>query len=321
MQEFIVEQKHNGTMIIKLIRIKFPEVKNGALFKAFRQKDIKVNGKRVREDFVVSEGDLVQVYISDEYLFGALRIKRPCGECVLNEGFDLVYEDDNIIIANKYQGIAVHPDRTQKEHTLIDLVTQYLTRKGAKDARPFLCHRLDRNTGGLIIIALNQYARDYFVKAISDGRIKKYYRCLVYGKMPENEATMNAFLLKKQHESRVLISEIKQRGWLSISTRYKVLRYYEHVDISELEIELLTGRTHQIRAHLAHVGHPVLGDGKYGKNTINKPFGLKRQQLWSYKLIFNIEKGSDFSYLNGKVFEIFPQYDIDKQMFIPNGKK
>lgn len=323
MQEFIVEQRYSGTGIIKLVRIKFPQVNNNALHRAIRQKDIKVNGKRVREDYIVYEGDKVQVYISDEYLFDKAATKQQTSdECAINAGFDVIYEDDNILIVSKHQGIAVHPDRGQKENTLIDLAARYLTIKGVENPRPFLCHRLDRNTGGLIIIALNEQARDYFAKAISHGQIKKYYRCLVYGKMPEDEDILHAYLLKKEHESRVLISEAKQKGWLGISTRYKVLAYYEHMNISELEIELLTGRTHQIRAHLAYVGHPVLGDGKYGKNSINKPLGLKRQQLWACKLIFNLEHGSSkFSYLNGKIFEIVPRYEMDKQMFISCGKK
>lgn len=243
-------------------------------------------------------------------------------------GFTVVYEDDNMLVVNKAQGIPVHPDKEQSQNTLIDQVRIYLN-KGNKQPdencplqkplqnhiqkdsfQPSLCHRLDRNTGGLVVIAKNKESYDTLLNKIEAKEIKKYYKCLVKGRMERTEARLKAYLWKDARKSMVFVSNQKSKGALEIITAYRVLEYDPSIDVSMLEVELITGRTHQIRAHLAYVGHPILGDGKYGTNTINRMFGLKMQALWAYKLSFNFKGKSSLDYLNGKVLTAEPGFDI-----------
>jgi 23S rRNA pseudouridine955/2504/2580 synthase len=217
---------------------------------------------------------------------------------------------------NKNQGIPVHPDREQSQQTLIDLVREYLQEKSEYPSnnahfQPALCHRLDRNTGGLVIIAKNQACLSIMLDKLEAREIKKYYQCLVKGRMEKPEAQLKAFLWKDSSKSRVFVSEHKTAGSLEIITKYKVVEYNPSMDVSRLEVELVTGRTHQIRAHLAFIGHPVLGDGKYGTNAINRSFGLKQQALWACRIKFAFTKsGSLLNYLNGKEFSVEPGFNI-----------
>lgn len=314
MQSVIVGLKHNNKTVVKFIRDSFPSLAQSYLFKAFKQKDVKVNGFRVKEDFIVHEGDAVEVYIVDDILFPSNN-ELPSNT---NKGFTVVYEDDNLLIVNKEQGIAVHPDAEQKSGTLIDLVREYVMQKPnisqqfRKDnSFPALCHRLDRNTGGLVMLALNQQTLDTIISKMQSMEIKKFYQCLVAGKMSKISDELRGYLFKDQRKRKVYISDTKQKGSLEIITRYKVLScnrpQNSDIYISKLEIELLTGRTHQIRAHLAFIGHPVIGDGKYGTNAINRPLGVKQQALWAYKLVFDFKSDAGIlNYLQGQSFKVIP---------------
>ncbi|HEX3030124.1 MAG TPA: RluA family pseudouridine synthase [Clostridia bacterium] len=310
MRSITIDKKYSEKRIDKAIRGYFPDMPQSALFKAFRKKDIKVNGIRVKEDQIVLAGDKVDIFIADEIIDG-----KPLEyEQRLNKGFTVVFEDSNLLIVNKEQGIPVHPDRDQKTNTLIDLVRSYLTMKGeynpndSSSFAPSLCHRLDRNTGGLIIIAKNNQALKDIIERLENNEIKKFYQCLVTGKMDKDSELLKAYLIKDENKSRVFISDQKTRESLDILTRYKVLDYKN--DISRLEVELLTGRTHQIRAHLAYTGHPIIGDGKYGTNAVNRSLGAKYQALWSYKLEFAFRSQGFLSYLKGRRFEVEPGFKI-----------
>lgn len=246
-------------------------------------------------------------------------------------GFTIIYEDNNILIVNKAQGIPVHPDKDQSNNTLIDQVRLYLSQRNMnedcpsydedcpphgencphKDSfQPSLCHRLDRNTGGLVIIAKNQESYDILLKKIEAREIRKYYKCLVMGRMERSKAQLKAYLWKDARKSMVYVSNQKSKGAQEIITAYKVLEYDPATDVSMLEVELITGRTHQIRAHLAFIGHPILGDGKYGTNAINRMFGLKKQALWAFKLSFDFKDKTSLDYLNGKVITVEPDFDL-----------
>ncbi len=292
MRNVIALNRHNGKKIDRVIREFFPNVSSGMLYKALRKKDVKVNGNRVKEDYIVSTGDSIDIYIIDELLLGREE-----------DGFSIIYDDENLIIANKAAGLPVHPDRNQKEATLIDK----LQKKFGPDVA--LCHRLDRNTSGLIIAAKNQPSLDILLQKIKDKEIEKYYQCIVLGQMEKNQEELIAYHDKNEQISRVFISDVKTLGSQKIITRYKVIDTFQ--DTSLLEVELITGKTHQIRAHLAHVGHPIIGDGKYGTNIINKQYSAKCQLLCAYKLVFNFSTTAHhLNYLNNKSFEIKAPFDI-----------
>lgn len=312
MRTIVINQEQSNRRIDKVLKEIFSSMPVSAMYKAFRKKDVKVNGIRVKEDHIVMTGDRVEVYIIDDILFAA-----PKEDAFkLNQGFTTVFEDSNLLIVNKEQGIPVHPDREQATGTLIDMVRQYLTETGEFDPKdpcsfpPSLCHRLDRNTGGLTIIAKNSDSLKFLTEKIQDKEIRKFYQCIVKGKMDRNSDELISYLVKDENKSRVFISDRKTKDSLIIITRYRVISYDSQNDISKLDVELVTGRTHQIRAHLAHIGHPIIGDGKYGTNAINKPFGAKYQALWAYKLIFDFSTPGVLSYLNGRSFEIEPIFKI-----------
>lgn len=310
MQSVKVSEKNSNVKIEKYLQAIYPELSYSALQKALRKKDIRANGTRVDKEYVVKAGDMLEIYIADELLKG-----RPdSGDKKGGKAFSIVYEDDNILIVNKKQGIPVHPDREQPQNTLIDLVREYLREKNdirsdSAHFQPSLCHRLDRNTGGLVIIAKNQASLDAMLEKIEGREVKKYYQCLVKGKMERSSAQLKAYLWKDAGKSRVFVIGSKKPGSLEITTGYKMIEYLPAKDISLLEVELVTGRTHQIRAHMAYIGHPVIGDGKYGINAVNRSFGIKQQALWAYKLKFDFKKeASMLDYLNGKEFSIKPDF-------------
>jgi len=303
MRSVTINAGQAGKKIERVLQELYPKLSTGALYKALRKKDIKVNGVRIKEGFVVKSGDFIEVYIIDDLLYG---VNKP-----MQHMFDIVYEDENMIIVNKYPGITVNSEQDTKhkdEETLIDQVQVYLNSTGAAKVKASLCHRLDRNTGGLLIIAKNPHSLEILLELIKNREITKLYKCMAAGKMPKAEATLTHYLEKDEKLSRVFINDKKSNNGVEIITKYRVLEYFPDKDISSLEIELVTGRTHQIRAHLAYIGHPIIGDGKYGTNTVNREFGITRQQLWAYKLIFNFENGRHLNYLKGKVFEVSPSF-------------
>ena len=315
MRVLYVNEKNANKRIDRYLSAVMPEVPFSLIQKTFRKKDGKVNGIRVKQDYVAAPGDRIELYIADALLDESVQRNADRQD----KGFEPVYEDENILIVNKKQGIPVHPDKDQSSGTLIDNVRKYLKEKSSPEAaispfQPMLCHRLDRNTGGLVLIAKNQESLDILREKIETREISKFYQCLVKGKPARDSANLKAFLFKDESKSRVYISSNRTPGSLEIITKYRVVSYNPGLDISKLEVELVTGRTHQIRAHLAHIGHPVIGDGKYGSNAVNRPLGAKYQALWAYKLDFDFKDAGQLNYLKGRAFEVKPEFNILERM-------
>ena len=222
----------------------------------------------------------------------------------------IAYEDDNIILCNKRPGVLVHEDDSAKDNTLIMHIKAYLYQKGEYDPcdeqsfAPALCNRIDRNTGGIVIAAKTAEALRVMNEKIKNDEIRKFYLCAVHGRMPKRADTLTGYLKKNSATNLVTISDREKDGYKNIITKYKVIT--ENSESSLVEVELVTGRTHQIRAHMAHIGHSLLGDGKYGVNRDERADGYKYQALYSYRLIFDFKDGDALAYLKGKQIALKP---------------
>ena len=287
MRKIIVDSKNEGSNLNIIIKYYYPYLNQNILFKALRQKDIKINGKRIKENVSLKSGDVVEIYIDDKYLLGESNI------------LEIIYEDENILIVNKKSGISVTTEKNSNSICLTDIIKE----KYGNDLEP--CHRLDRNTSGLIIFSKNEESRRIILEKFKNHEIEKHYKTLVYGIPKEDHKVLRDFLFKDSKKNIVYISNVIKKGYLEIITEYTVLKKNYKDNTAELDINLHTGRTHQIRAHLAYYGYPIIGDGKYGNGEINKKFKKSTQELTSYKIIFNFEDDSRIlNYLNGKVIEI-----------------
>lgn len=305
MKQLTVNKNAAGQRLDRFLLKTFPALSQGLLCKTLRKKDIKVNGVRASADYRVCENDVVTVYIKDELL----EEKKPSEDDFLtaDSTLNIIYEDENILLVDKPAGMVVHEDNENSRDTLINRIKSYLYRKGEYRPEeefsfaPSLCNRIDRNTGGIVIAAKNAESLRILNQKVRDRELTKLYICAVHGIPEPREATETAYLFKNEQENRVVISEKKAPQNRTIVTKYRVLE--TNRGNSLLEVGLVTGRTHQIRAHMAYLGHFLLGDGKYGSNKINRELGYPYQALYSYKLIFRFTTdGGILNYLNGREF-------------------
>lgn len=277
MKKLIVTQKYNEKKLSRFILDSFPHLSQNVLYKAFRQKDIKINGTRTNKDCIIYYNDEISIYIADNFLVPSIDI-------------DIIFENDNILVINKPDNLEVTGD-----NSLTSIVHQ---KYSSANFLPMPCHRIDRNTTGLVLFAKNQVALDILLKKFKDHEIEKKYLALVWGIPSPRQARLESYLFKDNKKSIVYISDVFKKGYQKIITSYTVKETYSN-NTSLLEVNIETGRTHQIRAHLAHIGHPIIGDGKYGINSVNKKFNYKYQQLKAYKLTFNFKTDSGIlNYLN-----------------------
>lgn len=310
MKEWTIQKNDSGQRLDKFLTKSLPALNKSLLYKYLRLKRIKLNGKRVEANYRLLEGDTLQMYINDEFF----ETDKPQQIRLSKTPVDLevVYEDAHILLVNKPVGLVVHEDDGGSTDTLIKRILQYLMQKGEYDPQkersftPALCNRIDRNTSGIVIAAKTAEGLRVMNQKVKDREIDKRYLCIVAGHLPP-KAELKAFMIKDERKNEVKVFDHPIPGGKTMLTNYKVLQSME--DTSLLEVELITGRTHQIRAHFAHIGHPLIGDGKYGQRAINERYHAKYQLLCAYKLTFRFTTDAeDLSYLNGKTFTITPPF-------------
>ena len=303
MKEFQIKKNDAGQRLDKFLTKAVKGLPISLMYKYIRTKKIKVNRARTEQKYVLQEGDIVQLFIKDEFFDSPEKDNSALAS--ITPKLTIVYEDENIILCNKRPGVLVHEDDEGKDNTLIMHIKAYLYQKGEYDPdseqsfAPALCNRIDRNTGGIVIGAKNAEALRVMNEKIKNDEISKFYYCVVHGKMPKKSDTLTGFLLKDSDKNQVKIFDKQVKGSKNIITKYKVVS--EKNGMSLLEIELVTGRTHQIRAHMSYIGHPLLGDGKYGINKDDRAKGYKYQALYAYRLRFDFDDDSGaLGYLRGK---------------------
>lgn len=292
MRNFVIKGKYVkyvGKNIYKTVGNVFPNLSVGNLNKVFRLKDVKVNNVRVNKEYILCENDLVEVYLTDEVLFGTRKDVK------------VIYEDTNILVALK----PAHMPSCNESHKYNseDIYFENVLRKQInKDV--IICHRLDTNTEGLVIFAKNTIAHKEMLNAFKNHLVTKKYLAFVYGKPECKQNTLKAYLVKDSVNSTVKIFNSPVKNSEEIITEYLSLDYLTALNVSILEVTLHTGKTHQIRAHLNFIGLPIIGDPKYCSQNINKKFKLKHQALIAYLYEFNFPKNSPLSYLNTKQIKL-----------------
>ncbi len=312
MKEIIIKQNDAGQRLDRFVGKAVPLLPESLLQKYIRLKRIKLNGKGAKRDTRLALGDVLQLYINDEFF------EKPKEENsylkVSTPRLNIVYEDENILLADKKPGVLCHSAGKWDYNTLIANIQAYAYQKGEWRPReensfsPALCNRIDRNTGGIVIAAKNAEALRILNDKIRDREIDKRYLCIVHGRPKPAEGRLEGYIFKDAKKNQVYVKDRPEPGAKTAVTDYKLIK--SAGGLSLVECTLHTGRTHQIRAQMSHAGWPLLGDGKYGSERKNKSFGeTEGQALYSYKLRFDFPTDAGIlNYLRGREFEVT---DID----------
>ncbi len=320
MKQLTIGKNDAGQRLDKFLTKNLPNLPQSLLYKYIRKKRIKVNGKRAEISTRLSEGDVLDLYINDEFF----EKPEPTYDFLhAGTNLNILFEDKNVLVLDKPVGLLAHPDDREYVDTLIGRVKRYLYEKGEYDPEaeqsftPALVNRIDRNTGGIVLAAKNAEALRVLNQKMKDREIHKFYLCAVHGTPKPSQGLLKGYLWKDEKKNRVYVYKDFKPGSKTIETKYRVLKSAENMSL--VEVELLTGRTHQIRAHFASIGCPLVGDGKYGNNQNNRKQGGRRKQfLYSYKTVFDFTTDAGaLEGLNGMTFEVpnvwfaeqFPYYN------------
>lgn len=307
MRELTIGKNDAGQRLDRFIAKNLPLLPPALLQKYIRLKRVKVNGKGSKRDVRLAAGDVLQLYINDEFF------DKPSEEnmflTVFQPRLEIIYEDENLLLVDKRPGMVVHADETEKVNTLINHIQAYLYQKKEWNPKqehafaPALCNRIDRNTGGIVIAAKNAEALRTINEKIKSHELEKSYLCVTVGRPRPAEGRVEGFLLKDEAKKQVSFYRRPIPGGKSAITLYQTLE--TRGELSLVECRLLTGRTHQIRVSMAELGCPLLGDGKYGNGTVNKRYHETRQALYSYRLGFAFSTdATPLNYLRGRVFTV-----------------
>ncbi|MBR6766341.1 MAG: RluA family pseudouridine synthase [Clostridia bacterium] len=324
MKEFVISKKDDGKRLDKWLIAELPLLTMGLREKYIRLKRIKVNGKGAQRDTRLKTGDVLNLYINDEYFEKPKKVDPFLSK--IKPRLNILYEDENIMLVDKHPGFMVHPDGGEKVNTLISHVQAYLYQKGEYDSMdnsafaPALCNRIDRFTGGIVIVAKTETAMRILNQKIRDREIEKHYLCIIHGKMRPASGKLHSYISKAESKHKVTVLRNPAPGAQEALTGYETLAARDNLSL--MHCELFTGRTHQIRAQFAFAGHPLLGDNQYGSAKQNEKYGRSYQALYAWKLVFSFETDAgELNYLNGKCFEApdvrfvqeyFPEYRIEK---------
>ncbi len=291
----------------RFLRKYLKEYTLGDIYKILRKNKVKVNNKRVKENHMLETGDVVLLYIEHKEN-EAVQPQLPAQQVsayIQHKALEVVYEDDNLLLINKPIGLLTHPDKPGDADTVIDRALYYLSKhqngvEYSPTFKPSVCNRLDRNTGGIVIVAKNYSTLKSVNEMIRERHIKKLYICIAKG-IISKDGELKGYLVKNEADNIVRVTHLEEKDGKPIHTVYKVITCNN--EYSLMEIELITGRSHQIRAHFASMGHPLIGDTKYGDEKVNQHFRvkykLKHQFLYAYSIEFN-NCSNDLKYLDGK---------------------
>lgn len=307
MKEYIISAADANKRLDKWLLRQLPAASAGLIQKAIRLKRVKLNGKGAQRDTRLSEGDVLQLYLPDD-CFAQPRREDPFLRD-FRVRLNIVHEDENLLLIDKQPGIMVHPDAHEKVQTLLTHVRAYLYQKGEYDSKdpaaftPAPCNRIDRFTGGIVIFAKNSEALHIADRKIRDREIDKRYLCVALGEMRKTSRMLDSYILKSPEQKKVQVLHQPVPGAQRAQTHIEVLAAGN--GLSLVHCELLTGRTHQIRAQMADIGHPLLGDGQYGDRRRNQRYGREFQALYAYQLTFRFRTDAGIlSPLDGRTFQV-----------------